>query len=153
MKDHAGAETRFVAWLSRFATPGLRWLGLLGLCAAYLQGGWDKALDFTAAIAEMHHFGLSPAAVFAAAAITLELGASAMVLAGFYRWLGALSLMVFTLLSTFLANRFWDAVGLDRAMSKNAFFEHLGLIGGFLLVAWCDIRERTRQGRRNSDPG
>jgi hypothetical protein len=27
-------------------------------------------------------------------------------------------------------------------MVENAFFEHLGLIGGFLLVAWYDLRER-----------
>ena len=26
-------------------------------------------------------------------------------------------------------------------MTANAFFEHLGLVGGFLLVAWLDARE------------
>jgi hypothetical protein len=25
-------------------------------------------------------------------------------------------------------------------MVENSFFEHLGLIGGFLLVAWLDLR-------------
>ena len=29
-------------------------------------------------------------------------------------------------------------------MTANAFFEHLGLIGGFLLVAWFDVREGRR---------
>jgi hypothetical protein len=28
----------------------------------------------------------------------------------------------------------------DRFMVENAFFEHLGLIGGFLLVAWHDLK-------------
>jgi hypothetical protein len=27
-------------------------------------------------------------------------------------------------------------------MAANAFFEHLGLVGGFLLVAWHDLKLR-----------
>jgi len=42
--------------------------------------------------------------------------------------------------ATFIANRFWELPMPDRVMVENAFFEHLGLIGGFLLVAWHDIR-------------
>jgi hypothetical protein len=41
---------------TRFATPLVRWIALLGLCAAYLQGAFDKATDFNGAIAEMNHF-------------------------------------------------------------------------------------------------
>jgi len=33
-------------WLSRFATPVVRWVALLGLCAAYLQGGIVKLANF-----------------------------------------------------------------------------------------------------------
>jgi uncharacterized membrane protein YphA (DoxX/SURF4 family) len=29
-----------------------------------------------------------------------------------------------------------------RFMIENGFFEHLGLVGGFLLVAWLDLRQR-----------
>jgi len=44
---------------------------------------------------------------------------------------------------TFIANRFWE-IGLpERVMLENSFFEHLGLIGGFLLVAWHDLRGPT----------
>jgi uncharacterized membrane protein YphA (DoxX/SURF4 family) len=81
---------------ARFATPLVRWIALLGLCAAYLQGGIVKATDFSGAIAEMEHFGRAPAAPLAVAVIALELGASVMILTGFYRWLGALALAVFT---------------------------------------------------------
>jgi uncharacterized membrane protein YphA (DoxX/SURF4 family) len=55
---------------------------------------------------------------------------------------GALALAAFTLVSTFIANRFWDVTTADHFMLKNAFFEHLGLVGGFVLVAWLDLRER-----------
>ena len=123
--------------------PALRWIALLLLCAAYLQGGFNKAVDFNAAIAEMNHFGLSPAAPLAVAVIVLELGASALILTGFLRWLGALALGGFTLLATFVALRFWEMPQPERFMAANSFFEHLGLVGGFLLVAWHDLRERA----------
>ncbi len=119
----------------------MRWLALLGLVAAYLQGGLVKAFDFPAAIGEMQHFGLAPAAPLAAATIALELGASALILAGIWRWAAALALAAFTLAATFVANRFWTATGADRFMLENGFFEHLGLVGGFVLVAWMDWRE------------
>ena len=32
----------------------------------------------------------------------------------------------------------------QRFMVENSFFEHLGLIGGFLLVAWLDLRKSHR---------
>lgn len=121
----------------------VRWLALLLLCAAYLQGGLDKATDFASAVAEMNHFGLSPAGPMAIAVIVFELGAALMVLTGFHRWLGALGLAGFTLMATFVANRFWEMAPPERFMVANSFFEHWGLVGGFLLVAWMDLKERT----------
>ncbi len=122
----------------------VRWIAMLGLCAAYLQGGINKATDFNAAIGEMNHFGLTPAAPFAVAVIILELGASLMILTGFYRWLGALALAGFTLTATFIANRYWELAMPERFMVANSFYEHLGLVGGFLLIAWYDLRESER---------
>lgn len=125
-------------------SPAVRWVALLLLCAAYLQGGLNKTMDFDAAIGEMNHFGLSPAGPLAVAVIVLELGAAALILTGFWRWLGALALGGFTLMATFVALRFWELpVGPERFMAANSFFEHLGLVGGFLLVAWLDLKERT----------
>jgi uncharacterized membrane protein YphA (DoxX/SURF4 family) len=117
----------------------IRWLALLALCAAYLQGGLDKALDFAGAVGEMRHFGLTPAAPIALAVIALELGASALILVGVWRWAAASALAVFTLAATLLANRFWELEPPDRFMAANALFEHLGLVGGFVLVAWHDV--------------
>ncbi|MDH6170826.1 hypothetical protein M2282_006006 [Variovorax boronicumulans] len=34
-------------------------------------------------------------------------------------------------------------MGQERFMAANSFFEHLGLVGGFLLVAWHDLKERA----------
>jgi uncharacterized membrane protein YphA (DoxX/SURF4 family) len=117
------------------------WVALLLLVSAYLQGGIHKVAHFSSALAEMRHFGLEPAAPLALATIALELGASTLVLTGWMRWLGALLLALFTLAATFIANRFWAVPLADRFMLQNSFFEHLGLVGGFLLVAWIDWRK------------
>lgn len=118
------------------------WCFLLLLCSAYLQGGLEKAFDFPVALAEMRHFGLAPAGPFALLTIIGELGASLLVLGGVLRWAGALYLALFTLAANFVANRFWLLEGLPRAMSENGFFEHLGLVGAFLIVAYIDLSMR-----------
>jgi uncharacterized membrane protein YphA (DoxX/SURF4 family) len=122
------------------ASPVLTFVALLALCAAYVQGPLTKLFDFQGAIGEMEHFGLHPATFFAVAVIAFELAASAMILSGFLRWLGALALAVFTLLATFVAVRFWEMPpGMERMMATNAFFEHLGLVGAFFIVAITDL--------------
>jgi uncharacterized membrane protein YphA (DoxX/SURF4 family) len=127
------------------APVAIRWIALLGLCAAYIQGGLNKLLDFGGAVAEMQHFGLEPALPMAVAVIVTELLGAALVLGGVFRWFGALWLGGFTLVSTFVANRYWELpAGHERFMTANAFYEHLGLLGGFLLVAWLDLREHRR---------
>lgn len=124
-------------------SSAMRFIAYLGLCAAFLQGGLVKLTDFPGAVSEMVHFGLSPAPLFAVLVIVLELGASVMIMTGWLRWLGALGLAGFTLLATGIALRFWELpAGQERFMTANAFFEHLGLVGGFLLVVWLDLKEQ-----------
>ncbi|WP_156087770.1 MULTISPECIES: DoxX family protein [unclassified Lysobacter] len=117
----------------------LRRIALLLICAAYLQGGLTKAWNFAGAIAEMQHFGLQPAAPMAALVIVVELGAALLIISGYRRWLGALVLAAFTVAATFVANRYWAAPAAEQAMLANAFFEHLGLAGAFVLIAWHDL--------------
>jgi uncharacterized membrane protein YphA (DoxX/SURF4 family) len=128
--------------LYRLATPAVRWVALLGLCAAYLQGGIVKLTNINGAAAEMSHFGLSPTMPFAIAVIAMELVASVAILTGYGRWLGALALGAFTAAATFVANRYWELGSPERFSAENSFYEHLGLAGGFLLVAWHDLRDQ-----------
>jgi uncharacterized membrane protein YphA (DoxX/SURF4 family) len=132
---------------SLVATRPVHFIALLGLCAAYIQGGLTKLFDFNAAVAETQSFGLPFAAAATAATIVTELAGSALILTGIYRWLGALWLAGFTLFATLAANRFWEMQPPQRFMVENSFFEHLGLIGGFLLVAWLDLRKRQSTSR------
>jgi uncharacterized membrane protein YphA (DoxX/SURF4 family) len=117
---------------------------LSALCSAYIQGALTKLFDFEGAIQEMTHFGLLPAPLFAAGVIAFELVTSAMVITGFRRRTGALALAAFTLAATFIALQFWSMPeGPARTGAANAFFEHLGLVAAFLLVAWTDLSGQT----------
>jgi uncharacterized membrane protein YphA (DoxX/SURF4 family) len=131
-----------------FTSPPLRFFALVALCSAYIQGPLMKISDFDGAIAEMNHFGLTPAPLFAVGVIVFELLMSALILLGIFRWAAALCLAGFTLMATFLALRFWELPsGMERMMATNGFFEHLGLAGAFVLVAWHDLLERTVSGK------
>jgi XapX domain-containing protein len=141
--DAAHAENAHAR--SRPATAAgriLRSIALLGLCGAYLQGGLQKLGDFGAVVSEAQHLGLPVAPLVTAATIVTELRGSLLVLSGYYRWIGALWLAGFTLAATFVANRFWDVPLPGRFALENAFFEHLGLVGGFLLLAGFDLRQQ-----------
>ncbi|MBX4864069.1 DoxX family protein [Rhizobium bangladeshense] len=121
------------------ASP-IRTLALLALCAACIQGPITNIFNFDGALAEMAHFGLQPATFFAVSVIVFELIASATVVFGFLRRVGALALAGFTFLATFIAVRFWEmAPGMERMMATNSFFEHIGLIVAFVVVAAMDL--------------
>ncbi|WP_051321069.1 DoxX family protein [Rhizobium mesoamericanum] len=121
----------------------IEFLALLALCSAYIQGPLIKIFDFNSALAEMEHFGLHPTLFSAVAVIIFELAMSAAILSGLLRWAAALALAAFTIMATSLALRFWELPpGMERTMAMNGFFEHLGLAGAFVLVAWHDLRTK-----------
>ena len=125
-----------------------RWTGFLArlaLVGAYLLGGIVKASDWTAAVAEQAHFGMHPPALWAALTIGIEIVGPLLILSGRFVWLGAGMLGIFTLLAAITANAFWAMpAGQDRFMATNAFFEHVGLIGGFVLAALVAELEARR---------
>lgn len=123
----------------RWAWP----LARLGLASAYLLGGIVKLSDFSAAIAEQEHFGFHPGWAWAAAAIAVELIGSLFVITGRVVWLGAGALGVLTAIAAFAASPFWTMQGQARFMATNTFFEHIGLIAGFVMVALLAEQRRT----------
>ncbi len=114
----------------------------LALVSAYLIGGFTKLSDFAGAIAEQEHFGLRPGWLWAGLAIIVELGGSALVVAGRWVWFGAGGLGVLTSIAMLTANNFWALQGREHFMALNAFFEHLGLIAGLVLVAMTAAKDK-----------
>jgi uncharacterized membrane protein YphA (DoxX/SURF4 family) len=132
--SQATQTPRFVSAI--LAWPGTAFAARLALSSAYLLGGLVKLTDWQGAVAEQAHFGMEPAALWAALTILVELVGALLLISGRYLWLAAGMLGVFTGFAALVANAFWamDA-GQERFMATNAFFEHLGLIGGLALAA------------------
>jgi uncharacterized membrane protein YphA (DoxX/SURF4 family) len=107
----------------------------VALVSAFIIGGLTKLSDFPAAIAEQEHFGLHPGWLWAALAIAVELGGSLLIISGRLVWFGAGGLGVLTAVAMVTANSFWTMAGHERFMELNAYFEHLGLIAGLVLVS------------------
>jgi uncharacterized membrane protein YphA (DoxX/SURF4 family) len=129
------------AWVSGILHwPWVLFAARLALTSSYLLGGVTKLLNFPAAIAEQEKFGLRPGWLFAALTILVELGGSALVLSGYAVWLGAGALGCLTAVAMFKADNFWTKSGQERVTQANTFFEHLGLIGGFVLTAFIYAR-------------
>ena len=148
--DEQTVMTQLTTLAASLSSPIVRWCALLLLCGPYLQGRFAKLLNFDGALEEMQHFGLTPPLPFAIATIVLEIAASVAILLGYYRWLAALALAGFTVVATLLANRFWAAVPAEQFAMTNSFFEHFGLVGALLLVAWYDLRAAALAGRRRA---
>ncbi|SDI50676.1 Uncharacterized membrane protein YphA, DoxX/SURF4 family [Paraburkholderia steynii] len=124
---------------SRYRLTGIALRVLL--TSMFWLSGLSKLLSFHDAIEEMQHFGLSPAAPIAALVIGVSLVGSLLVIGGRYVSLGALMLAVFTMSTIPVAHDFWNMTGLNAVMEKYAVWEHLTVIGAFLLVALHSIRE------------
>lgn len=112
-------------------------LAVLALSSAFWLSAVTKALDFTAAQAEVLGLtGLQPANFFAAAVIAAQFSGSVLLLLGGRRTLaGAAILSAFTVVATLLAHAWWIKHGVERARDFAVFFEHFGLVGGFALAA------------------
>jgi uncharacterized membrane protein YphA (DoxX/SURF4 family) len=120
------------------------WLAVrIALSSAYVLGGMTKLANFSGAVAEQEHFGLTPGWLWASLAILVELLGSALVISGRLVWLGAGALGVLTAIATLTANRFWTMDGDARFTATNAFFEHVGLIAGFVMVALIAAHAET----------
>ena len=118
-----------------------------GLSGAYLLGGLTKLLDFPAAVAEQAHFGLHPAWLWAALAVVVELIGPVLLISGRLVWLAAGALGVLTFIASLVANDFWALQGQARFAAANAFFEHIGLIAGFVMAALlAEHAQRDRAG-------
>ena len=115
------------------------------LTLPYWTSGIAKLLDFNGALGEAALFGLNPAWLVAVATIVVQLGGSALVILGRQAWLGAGALGVFTALATLIAHPFWQVADpVARFHERNTFLEHVGLIGGLMVVAVLIHRkERT----------
>jgi len=123
--------------------PATAFVGRLLLVFMFLGSGVSKLLDFSGAQAEMAHFGLQPAAAYAAATIATQLIGSALILLNRATWLGAGALAIFTLLTIPIVHHFWTMDGEQGQMEFYVAIEHLAVVGGMILAAVLAERGRA----------
>jgi transmembrane protein len=126
-------DNRFVPLVTRFL-----------VILPFLYAGVQKLVFWRAGVNEMHLAGLNPSWLFNLAALFTELGGSLSVLLNRRIWLGAGALGIFTLLTTFIAHRFWDFYGVARIGELNSFLEHATICAAFILVTVISIRDQKR---------
>ncbi|NYZ11679.1 DoxX family protein [Azospirillum sp. RWY-5-1] len=125
---------------------------LLG--AIFLWSGFGKLTALSGFTAGMEAAGVPMAGVMAPLGAAAEfLGGLALILGAWTR-LAALALVVFTVVATLIAHRFWAVAPEQAQMQTIQFMKNLAIVGGlFALVSAGGGRygvDGFRQGRRES---
>ena len=112
------------------------------LSLPFLVSGLTKVFNWQVGENEMLRAGLHPAWAFALAVTATQLGGSLLVIVKNWLWIGAGALGVFTILTNFVAHRFWEMSGDARSAQMDSFLEHWTMSAGFILVVVVYIRDR-----------
>lgn len=105
------------------------------LTLPFWSNGLMKLFDFSGGVAEMEHFGFLPGVAFNIATIIVHLAGSALIVSGRWVWLGAGALGIFNALTILLVHRFWAMEGHQAVVTLYTAEEHIGMIGGLILVS------------------
>jgi putative oxidoreductase len=109
-------------------------LGRIALSALFIPGGLRKLTDLDAFTASLQKQGVPFAEVLAPLGAGVEFVGGIAVLIGFQTRLAALLLVLFTVIATLIAHRFWDFEGTARQTQQGQFFKNLAIVGGFLAL-------------------
>lgn len=105
------------------------------LSAAYLYSGLDKLINWKNGIAFVQRHGLAPYEPVLVATIVVQLAGGVMVLLGLWAREGAILLLLFTLIATLRVHFPRGLRGEEFRRETMISLEHLGIIGGLLMLA------------------
>lgn len=105
------------------------------LAAVFVYSGFDKARNWTGVVAECEAFKLPAPKLVAAGTIALHIIGGLCVMLGIYTAPFAVALAIFTVIATCLAHNFWAHKGERFGKELTTALEHLGIVGGLVLIA------------------
>ena len=114
------------------------WVLLAGralISSVFLVAGVRKILIWSQQVAYFTKLGFPAPEAFTVLAILIELGAGLALLAGWRTRWAAWLLVLFVLIATFMAHRFWQFDPAQAANQMNHFLKNLAIIGGLFFVA------------------
>ncbi len=108
----------------------------------FWASGLSKLIDFSGGVAEMRELGFSPPELYNIATFTVQLIGSALIILNRWTWLAAGALGVFTFLTILLVHNFWAKQGPAAVHALHTAGEHIGMIGGLMLVSILSLRAK-----------
>jgi putative oxidoreductase len=139
-------------------------VGRVAFAALFLPSGLSKAINLQAFIYSIDGRGVPFAPVLAPLGAGLEFLCGLALLLGVHVRLASVVLLVFTVLATMIAHRFWEyAPGAAHELQKISFFKNVAIVGGFVFLAahgggrycleqlWRRERRTRPAGRRATD--
>jgi putative oxidoreductase len=103
----------------------------IAMSALFIPEGLRKLMDLGAFAAMLHKQGVPLADVLAPIGACVEFFGGLAVLVGLQLRVATLLMILFTIIASFIAHRFWELEGTARQMQQTNFFKNLAIIGGF----------------------
>lgn len=106
----------------------------IAMSALFIPGGLRKLTDLAAFAASLHKQGVPFADVLAPIGASVEFFGGIAVLVGVQLRIATLLLILFTIIASFIAHRFWEFEAPARQMQQTQFFKNLAIVGGFFAL-------------------
>lgn len=111
--------------------------GRLLLASLFLPAGIGKLTGFAGTVSYISSAGLPAPTLAAAAALIVEIGGGAALIAGAGTRIAALVLALFTLVASFVFHAYWAVPADQQYVTQLLFFKNIAVAGGLLtLAAW-----------------
>jgi putative oxidoreductase len=124
--------------------------GRILLAALFLVAGTRKLMAVAASAGYFGKLGFPIPEVLVWVVIVVELGGALLLILGWHARKAAWLLMLFTLIATFAAHRFWEFDAAQYANQLNHFLKNLAIVGGLLFVAAAGTGSLGMDARRRS---
>ena len=109
-------------------------IGRILLVLLFLQSGITKAIRFQEGLDEVRSKKIPFAHLALLGTIALQIVGGGLLIAGWFTTPVAALMALFTLATAVIFYDFWNVKGDQRAAALNGFFEHISIIGGFLIL-------------------
>jgi putative oxidoreductase len=108
--------------------------GRILISIIFIMSGIGKITGFAGTSGWMASKGLPMPDLLLAASIVIELGAAAMIVAGFKARWGAAALFLWMIPVTLVFHNYWTYPAAEQQIQSIMFFKNLGLMGGMLFL-------------------
>ncbi|HWM43443.1 MAG TPA: DoxX family protein [Burkholderiales bacterium] len=124
--------------------------GRILLAALFLVAGTRKLMAVAGTAGYFGKLGFPMPEVLVWVVIVVEIGGALLLILGWHARKAAWLLMLFTLIATFAAHRFWEVDAAQYVNQMNHFLKNLAIVGGLLFVAAAGAGSASLDARRRS---